>query len=205
MFPLQRSRRIRFAVCSCSQSGEEMDQHFYSRQGSGCEYYLILCPTSWRARSSSVWEPIRAEVDHKSFASRRHHRVDRYGQIRDSLHSRSLVLCTDMLKCIHPNNPALSPPCSTCVLSMLVKRILTSRFVSLRFLDPGHSRQVQSLLPAWVSQASSKQRRGRAGRVQPGRCWHLYPRSKYPEMDEYQLPEIVRTSLESLCLQVRAC
>ncbi|CAN0361011.1 unnamed protein product, partial [Laminaria digitata] len=62
--------------------------------------------------------------------------------------------------------------------------------------------QVQSLLPAWVSRASSKQRRGRAGRVQPGRCWHLYPRSKFADMDEYQLPEIVRTSLESLCLQV---
>lgn len=29
-------------------------------------------------------------------------------------------------------------------------------------------------------------------------------RSKVSELDEYQLPEMVRTSLESLCLQVRA-
>ena len=60
------------------------------------------------------------------------------------------------------------------------------------------------LLPAWVSRASAHQRRGRAGRVQAGKCWHIFPRRQLDEMDEYQLPEIVRTPLEQLCLQVRA-
>ena len=60
------------------------------------------------------------------------------------------------------------------------------------------------LLPTWVSKASAKQRRGRAGRVQAGKCWHLFPSSKLEDLDDYQLPEIVRTPLEQLCLQVRA-
>ncbi|XP_057491891.1 DExH-box ATP-dependent RNA helicase DExH3 isoform X2 [Actinidia eriantha] len=60
------------------------------------------------------------------------------------------------------------------------------------------------LLPSWISQASAKQRRGRAGRVQPGKCYHLYPRCVYEAFAEYQLPELLRTPLNSLCLQIKS-
>ncbi|XP_071686344.1 DExH-box ATP-dependent RNA helicase DExH5, mitochondrial [Rutidosis leptorrhynchoides] len=60
------------------------------------------------------------------------------------------------------------------------------------------------LLPSWISKVSAKQRRGRAGRVQPGECYHLYPRSVYEAFAEYQLPEILRTPLQSLCLQIKS-
>ncbi|XP_076923997.1 DExH-box ATP-dependent RNA helicase DExH5, mitochondrial-like isoform X2 [Bidens hawaiensis] len=60
------------------------------------------------------------------------------------------------------------------------------------------------LLPSWISKVSAKQRRGRAGRVQPGVCYHLYPRSVYNGFAEYQLPEILRTPLQSLCLQIKS-
>lgn len=60
------------------------------------------------------------------------------------------------------------------------------------------------LLPSWISQASAKQRRGRAGRVQPGECYHLYPRCVYEAFAEYQLPELLRTPLNSLCLQIKS-
>ncbi|XP_058085874.1 DExH-box ATP-dependent RNA helicase DExH3 isoform X2 [Magnolia sinica] len=60
------------------------------------------------------------------------------------------------------------------------------------------------LLPSWISQASARQRKGRAGRVQPGECYHLYPRCVYDAFAEYQLPELLRTPLNSLCLQIKS-
>ncbi|XP_055800682.1 DExH-box ATP-dependent RNA helicase DExH5, mitochondrial isoform X1 [Solanum dulcamara] len=60
------------------------------------------------------------------------------------------------------------------------------------------------LLPSWISKVSARQRRGRAGRVQPGECYHLYPRCVYDAFADYQLPEILRTPLQSLCLQIKS-
>ncbi|KAF3431950.1 hypothetical protein FNV43_RR26686 [Rhamnella rubrinervis] len=60
------------------------------------------------------------------------------------------------------------------------------------------------LLPSWISKVSAQQRRGRAGRVQPGECYHLYPRCVHDAFAEYQLPEILRTPLQSLCLQIKS-
>ncbi|CAL0318438.1 unnamed protein product [Lupinus luteus] len=60
------------------------------------------------------------------------------------------------------------------------------------------------LLPTWISKVSAQQRRGRAGRVQPGECYHLYPRCVHDAFTEYQLPEILRTPLQSLCLQIKS-
>ncbi|KAK4486617.1 hypothetical protein RD792_006868 [Penstemon davidsonii] len=60
------------------------------------------------------------------------------------------------------------------------------------------------LLPSWISKASARQRRGRAGRVQPGECYHLYPRCVHDAFADYQLPELLRTPLQSLCLQIKS-
>ncbi|TKY50912.1 ATP-dependent RNA helicase A [Spatholobus suberectus] len=60
------------------------------------------------------------------------------------------------------------------------------------------------LLTCHGSMASSEQRRGRAGRVQPGECYHIYPRCVYDAFADYQLPEILRTPLQSLCLQIKS-
>lgn len=64
--------------------------------------------------------------------------------------------------------------------------------------------KVECLLPTFVSRASAKQRKGRAGRVQGGTCYHLFTRRKYEdELDDYQLPEMLRVPLEQLCLQIK--
>nr|GMC51507.1 DExH-box ATP-dependent RNA helicase DExH3 [Ipomoea batatas] len=60
------------------------------------------------------------------------------------------------------------------------------------------------LLPSWISKASARQRKGRAGRVQPGECYHLYPRCVHDTFAEYQMPELLRTPLQSLCLQIKS-
>eukprot|EP01047_Picozoa_sp_COSAG01_P015643 COSAG01_NODE_784_length_13621_cov_68.866829_18_plen_165_part_00 len=60
------------------------------------------------------------------------------------------------------------------------------------------------LLPAWVSQAAARQRRGRAGRVQAGVCFHLFTREQHAKLSPYQTPELLRTPLEELCLQIKS-
>ncbi len=60
------------------------------------------------------------------------------------------------------------------------------------------------LLPAWVSRAAARQRRGRAGRVQAGMCIHLFTHEQHEAMAEYQTPELLRTPLEELCLQIKS-
>ncbi|CAO2821942.1 unnamed protein product [Amaranthus hypochondriacus] len=60
------------------------------------------------------------------------------------------------------------------------------------------------LLPSWISKAAARQRRGRAGRVQPGDCYHLYPKCVHDAFSDYQLPELLRTPLQSLCLQIKS-
>ncbi|KAM0907466.1 hypothetical protein ACQ4PT_016107 [Festuca glaucescens] len=67
--------------------------------------------------------------------------------------------------------------------------------------DPYNS--VSTLQTSWVSRASARQREGRAGRCQPGTCYHLYSRLRAASMQEYQTPEIKRMPIEELCLQVK--
>lgn len=55
-----------------------------------------------------------------------------------------------------------------------------------------------------VSKASAKQRAGRAGRTGPGRVVRLYSEEDYSRRAEHDAPEILRSDLSQLCLDLRA-
>eukprot|EP00803_Ostreobium_quekettii_P000314 evm.model.scf_193.5 EVM.evm.TU.scf_193.5 scf_193:32945-51100(-) len=80
-------------------------------------------------------------------------------------------------------------------------------------VDPGFAKQkvynpkngMDSLVVAPISQASAKQRAGRAGRTGPGKCFRLYTESAYKnEMLPTTIPEIQRTNLAMTVLTLKA-
>ncbi len=81
----------------------------------------------------------------------------------------------------------------------------------IRFvIDPGNARisrynrrtKVQRLPIEAVSQASADQRAGRCGRIGPGICVRLYAEDDYNAREEFTEPEIKRTNLASVILQM---
>ena len=79
-------------------------------------------------------------------------------------------------------------------------------------IDSGRMKEVQynpetqlsNLVEGWVSKAAGRQRRGRAGRTQPGICYKTYTRKQEKGMPDFSVPEILRVSLNNVCLSVKA-
>jgi ATP-dependent helicase HrpA len=62
--------------------------------------------------------------------------------------------------------------------------------------------KVQRLPIEAISQASANQRAGRCGRVQKGVCYRLYTEEDFNNRAEYTDPEIIRTNLAAVILQM---
>lgn len=103
---------------------------------------------------------------------------------------RKIVLATNIAE------TGITIPDVTCVID-------TGKHREMRFDE---RRQLSRLLETFISRANAKQRRGRAGRVQEGLCFHLFTKYRHDElMADQQTPELLRLSLQDLAIRVKTC
>jgi ATP-dependent RNA helicase DDX35 len=78
--------------------------------------------------------------------------------------------------------------------------VIDSGYVKLRTYDARLGIETLNVLP--VSKASATQRAGRAGRTRPGKCFRLYPEDTFKSLEEATFPEIQRSNLAPVILQL---
>lgn len=103
---------------------------------------------------------------------------------------RKIVLATNIAE------TGITIPDVTCVID-------SGKHREMRFDE---RRQLSRLLDAFISRANAKQRRGRAGRVQKGLCFHMFTKHRHDTlMNDQQTPEMLRLSLQDLAIRVKIC
>ena len=102
---------------------------------------------------------------------------------------RKIVLATNIAE------TGITIPDVTCVID-------TGKQKEMRFDE---RRQLSRLIEAFISQTNAMQRRGRAGRVQKGLCFHLFSKRRFEQMPLEPTPEMLRLSLQDLVLRVKIC
>ncbi|PHH75424.1 hypothetical protein CDD80_2377 [Ophiocordyceps camponoti-rufipedis] len=103
---------------------------------------------------------------------------------------RKIVLATNIAE------TGITIPDVTCVID-------TGKHREMRFDE---KRQLSRLIDTFISRANAKQRRGRAGRVQNGLCFHMFTKYRHDNlMADQQTPEMLRLSLQDLAIRVKIC
>ncbi|TCD67025.1 hypothetical protein EIP91_000645 [Steccherinum ochraceum] len=101
---------------------------------------------------------------------------------------RKIVIATNIAE------TGITIPDITCVID-------TGRHREMRFDE---KRQISRLVDTYVAKSNAAQRRGRAGRVQSGICFHLFTKSRHDlKMADHPDPEIMRLSLSDLALRIK--
>ncbi|KAK2431476.1 DExH-box ATP-dependent RNA helicase DExH6 [Trifolium repens] len=103
------------------------------------------------------------------------------------------------------------PGCRKIVLSTNIAETAVTIDDIVYVIDTGRMKEksydpynnVSTLESSWISKASAKQREGRAGRCQPGICYHLYSKLRAAALPDFRTPEIKRMPIEEICLQVK--
>ncbi|XP_065669629.1 probable ATP-dependent RNA helicase DHX35 isoform X2 [Hydra vulgaris] len=80
--------------------------------------------------------------------------------------------------------------------------VIDSGFVKLKAYNAASG--LDSLVITPISKASADQRSGRAGRVRAGKAYRLYPECEFNKLSLFTIPEIQRTNLASVILQLKS-
>lgn len=83
-----------------------------------------------------------------------------------------------------------------------IKYVIDTGLVKVRAYNPKTG--MESLKIMRISKASAAQRKGRAGRECPGKCFRLYTEEEYSKMDMFTVPEIKRCNLSEIVLQLKS-
>ncbi|KAL5791681.1 hypothetical protein ACOSP7_000275 [Xanthoceras sorbifolium] len=143
-------------------------------------------------------------------------------RIRERLHANPFLKDTSrfVIISLHSMVPSVEqkkvfkrppPGCRKIILSTNIAETAITIDDVVYVIDSGRMKEksydpynnVSTLQSSWVSKASAKQREGRAGRCQPGICYHLYSKLRAASLPDFQVPEIKRIPIEELCLQVK--
>ena len=81
-------------------------------------------------------------------------------------------------------------------------KLITHPILNLSRYNP--VQKASSLMMEWISKSNAIQRKGRAGRVRDGMCWHMYTRKKFEGLRDYLDPDIKRLQLESVILNIKS-
>lgn len=80
--------------------------------------------------------------------------------------------------------------------------VIDCGFAKLRAYNPNTGIETLTAVP--ISKASAIQRAGRAGRTKPGKCFRLYTEKSYELLPEATVPEIQRSNLAPVIMQLKA-
>lgn len=80
--------------------------------------------------------------------------------------------------------------------------VIDCGFAKLRAYNP--SSGIETLTAVPISKSSATQRAGRAGRTKPGKCFHLYTQQAYEQLPDVTVPEIQRSNLAPVIMQLKA-
>ncbi|KAJ7361605.1 P-loop containing nucleoside triphosphate hydrolase protein [Mycena albidolilacea] len=103
-------------------------------------------------------------------------------------HIRKIVIATNIAE------TGITIPDITCVID-------SGKHREMRFDE---KRQISRLVETFVARSNAAQRRGRAGRVQRGLCFHLFTKLRHDTLlADHPLPEMMRLSLSDLALRIK--